>query len=279
MNIDERSWPTEGLTRIPYWIYADRELYAEEQARIFRGDAWTFLCLEAELPRPETFRTSNLGDMPVVVTRDRDGAIHAFENRCAHRGSLLCLKQRGEAREIICVYHNWTYDLAGKLTGVAFRRGVGGKGGMPADCKPDQHGPRQLRVEVLAGLVFATAGQKAPPKLLGGYSQILPGNWKLYMENVKDSYHASLLHMFFTTFRLNRLSQRGGLVVSEDGGNHISYSMSADVAGKEYEQAGMRTAQSGYSLEAPELLENVDEFGDGVGIQILSVFPGFVLQQ
>jgi anthranilate 1,2-dioxygenase large subunit/terephthalate 1,2-dioxygenase oxygenase component alpha subunit len=300
MNIHERSWPAEGLTRIPYWIYADRDLYDEEQARIFRGDTWTFLCLEAELPRPNTFRTSNLGDMPVVVTRDQDGAIHAFENRCAHRGSLLCLKAGGEAREIVCVYHNWTYDLTGRLTGVAFRRGVGGKGGMPADCKPDQHGPRQLRVATFAGLVFATAGDatppleqylgpeiaakirrvmKAPVKLLGGYSQMLPGNWKLYIENVKDSYHASLLHMFFTTFRLNRLSQKGGLVVSEDGGNHISYSMSADVAGKEYEHAGMRSAQAGYSLEAPELLSNVDEFGDGIGLQILSVFPGFVLQQ
>lgn len=300
MNIHERSWPSEGLTRIPYWIYSDRDLYAEEQARIFRGDAWTFLCLEAELPRPNTFRVSNLGDMPVVVTRDRDGVIHAFENRCAHRGSLLCLKERGEAREIVCVYHNWTYDLAGKLTGVAFRRGIGGKGGMPADSRPDQYGPRQLRVEIFAGLVFGTLGadalpveqylgpdittkirrvMKAPAKLLGGYSQVLPGNWKLYMENVKDSYHASLLHMFFTTFRLNRLSQKGGLVVSESGGNHISYSMTADVAGKEYEQAGLRTAHSGYSLEAPELLKNVDEYGDGIGLQILSVFPGFVLQQ
>jgi phenylpropionate dioxygenase-like ring-hydroxylating dioxygenase large terminal subunit len=171
---------------------------------------------------------------------------------------------------------------------------------MPADSRPDQHGPRQLRVEVFAGLVFGTLGanavpveqylgpdiaakvrrvMKAPAKLLGGYSQMLPGNWKLYMENVKDSYHASLLHMFFTTFRLNRLSQKGGLVVSEGGGNHISYSMTADVAGKEYERAGMRTAQSGYSLEAPELLKNVDEYGDGIGLQILSVFPGFVLQQ
>jgi len=300
MNIHDRSWPSEGLTRIPYWIYSDRDLYAEEQARIFRGDAWTFLCLEAELPRPNTFCTSNLGDMPVVVTRDRDGVVHAFENRCAHRGSLLCLKARGEAREIVCVYHNWTYDLTGRLTGVAFRRGVGGKGGMPADSRPDEHGPRRLRVEVFAGLVFGTLGanavpveeylgpdisakirrvMKAPAKLLGGYSQILPGNWKLYIENVKDSYHASLLHMFFTTFRLNRLSQRGGLVVSEGGGNHISYSMAADVAGKEYEQAGMRTAHSGYSLEAPELLKNVDEYGDGIGLQILSVFPGFVLQQ
>ncbi len=78
---------------------------------------------------------------------------------------------------------------------------------------------------------------KKPVKLLGGYSQILPSNWKLYMENTKDSYHASLLHMFFTTFRLNRLSQKGGLVVSESGANHISYSMAADTAGKEYEQA------------------------------------------
>jgi anthranilate 1,2-dioxygenase large subunit/terephthalate 1,2-dioxygenase oxygenase component alpha subunit len=300
MNIHDRSWPAQGLTRIPYWVYSDRDLYAEEQARIFRGDAWTFLCLEAELPRPNTFRTSNLGDMPVVVTRDKDGAIHAFENRCAHRGSLLCLKERGEAREIVCVYHNWTYDLTGKLTGVAFRRGVGGKGGMPADSRPDEHGPRRLRVEVFAGLVFGTLGadavpveqylgpdittkirrvMKAPVKLLGGYSQVLPGNWKLYMENVKDSYHASLLHMFFTTFRLNRLSQKGGLVVSESGGNHISYSMTADVAGKEYEQAGMRSANAGFGLEAPELLNNVDEYGDGIGLQILSVFPGFVLQQ
>jgi Ring hydroxylating alpha subunit (catalytic domain) len=55
--------------------------------------------------------------------------------------------------------------------------------------------------------------------------------------------------------------------------------MSADVAGKEYEQAKMRTAQEGYALEAPELLQSVDEFGDGIGLQILAVFPGFILQQ
>ena len=120
---------------------------------------------------------------------------------------------------------------------------------------------------------------RAPVKLIGGYTQILPSNWKLYVENTRDSYHASLLHMFFTTFRLNRLSQKGGLVVSESGGNHVSYSMRQDVAGKEYEQAGMRTAHDGYRLEAPELLENIDEFGDGIGLQILTVFPGFLLQQ
>jgi phenylpropionate dioxygenase-like ring-hydroxylating dioxygenase large terminal subunit len=99
------------------------------------------------------------------------------------------------------------------------------------------------------------------------------------MENVKDSYHASLLHAFFTTFRLNRLSQKGGIIVSESGGHHVSYSMASDSGGNEYEQAGMRAAREDFGLEAPELLDSVDEFGDGVGLQILSVFPGFVLQQ
>jgi phenylpropionate dioxygenase-like ring-hydroxylating dioxygenase large terminal subunit len=301
IHIAGRQWPADGLTRVPYWVYSDRALYEEEQARLFRGETWTFLCLAAQLPAPNTFHVADLGDMPVVVTRDADGVIHAFENRCAHRGALLCFKDRGEAREFACVYHNWTYDLTGRLTGIAFRRGISGKGGMPADCKPEEHAPRRLRVEVFAGLVFGTLGRdtpplegylgadhvarirrvmRAPPRLIGGYSQMIPGNWKLYVENVRDSYHASLLHMFFTTFRLNRLSQKGGLMISESGGNHVSYSMTADVAGKEYEQAGLRSANEGYALEAPEmLLANIDEFGDGIGLQILSVFPGFVLQQ
>src|SRR5215471_16394713 len=91
-----RQWPAEGLTRVPYWVYSDRDLYQDEMAHIFRGRTWHFLCLEAELPRPNTFRTSHVGDMSVVVTRDQDGHIRAFENRCAHRGSLICLNERGE---------------------------------------------------------------------------------------------------------------------------------------------------------------------------------------
>jgi anthranilate 1,2-dioxygenase large subunit/terephthalate 1,2-dioxygenase oxygenase component alpha subunit len=205
----------------------------------------------------------------------------------------------GDASDIICVYHNWSYDLCGNLTGVAFRRGVGGKGGMPADARPDAYPPRQLRVATLNGLIFGTLSDKTPPledylgpqilkrirrvmrapvKLLGGYSQMLQSNWKLYMENVKDSYHASLLHTFFTTFQMNRLSQQGALVISESGGNHVSYSVAAEDTGKT-DYAGMRAASESFSLEAPELLEWVDEFGDGIGLHILTVFPTFTLQQ
>jgi anthranilate 1,2-dioxygenase large subunit/terephthalate 1,2-dioxygenase oxygenase component alpha subunit len=298
---ESRIWPPEGLARVPYWVYQDEGVYAREQERIYRGAVWNFLGLEAELPNPGDYKTTFVGEMPVVVTRDETGALNCFENRCAHRGALLCLKDRGSVKEIACVYHNWTYDLRGNLTGVAFRRGIKGQGGMPEDACPESQAPRKLRVTVFCGLVFATLSEDTPPferyvgaevaarirrvmkepvRVLGGYSQMLPSNWKLYFENVKDTYHASLLHLFFSTFRLNRLEQKGGVIVGGEGGSHVSFTMmKTDTAGDEYEKAGMRSVSGGYRLEAPQLLESVDEYGDGITLQILTVFPGFVLQQ
>src|SRR3989442_3594559 len=160
---ESRVWPSEGLTRVPYWIYQDEDVYRREQERIYRGDAWNFLGLEAELPEKGDFKTTFVGEMPVVVTRDEKGALNCFSNRCAHRGALLCLKDRGNVQEIACVYHHWTYDLRGNLTSVAFRRGVQGKGGMPADAEPESQAPRKFRVEIFCGLMFATLSDKTPP--------------------------------------------------------------------------------------------------------------------
>lgn len=98
---------------------------------------------------------------------------------------------------------------------------------------------------------------------------------------MKDSYHASLLHVFFTTFRINRLSQRGGVIVSETGAHHVSYSAIDPVEARsgEYGTEKLRADKEHYRLADPTLLDGVDEFGDGVTLQILSIFPGFVLQQ
>jgi anthranilate 1,2-dioxygenase large subunit len=122
-------------------------------------------------------------------------------------------------------------------------------------------------------------------EVIGRFTQELPNNWKLYVENVRDSYHASLLHLFFTTFELNKLNMKGGLIVSESGGNHVSYSAidreaeaKAKAASSEYAAQNIRS-ESEYRLKDPSVLEGQDEFGDGVTLQILSVFPGFVLQQ
>jgi anthranilate 1,2-dioxygenase large subunit/terephthalate 1,2-dioxygenase oxygenase component alpha subunit len=297
-----RTWPAEGATRVPYWVYQDEALYREEQEKIWRGATWSYLCLEAELPGPQSYLTTSVGDMPVVVTRDAAGALHAWENRCAHRGALICMHSRGRAERFACVYHNWTYDHAGNLVHVAFRNGIAGKGGLPPEARPESEAPKKLRVASVNGLVFGTLAaatpdietylgpdvlrrmkrvMKAPVRVLGAYTQVLPSNWKLYMDNVKDMYHASLLHLFFTRFRINRLTQKGGFFVSPGGAHHCTYTEMVEDAGDAYEKAGMRTAGAAgdFRLENPELLQQVDEFGDRVAIQILSVFPGFVLHQ
>ena len=81
---DSLAWP-EGLTRVPDWVFQREDIYGNEQQRIFQGNYWNYLCLEVDIPNPGDFRTSFVGDSPVIVTRDADGEIYAFENRCAQR--------------------------------------------------------------------------------------------------------------------------------------------------------------------------------------------------
>jgi anthranilate 1,2-dioxygenase large subunit len=295
-------WP-DGLTRVPYWVFQREDVYALEQSRLFQGPHWSYLCLEAEVAAPGDYSATFVGDTPVIATRDTDGELYAFENRCAHRGSLLTFEDRGSSvKNFTCVYHAWSYNLQGDLTGIAFKDGVNGGGGMAPSFCMEQHGPRKLRVAVLHGLVFGSFSPDVPdiaeylgpeiesriarllagrrPVVIGRFTQVLPNNWKLYFENVKDTYHASILHLFFTTFGINRLSQRGGIVVDESGGHHVSYSvMDPERSGDDaYDRQSLRSS-SDYSLEDPSLLEGFSEVGDDITLQILTVFPGFVLQQ
>lgn len=291
-----------NLTTVPYNIYRDDATYRHELDRLFGGQTWHFLCLEAEIANSGDYRTSFIGETPVIVVRDAAGAVNAFENRCAHRGALLCLEDGGTAKVFSCVYHGWTYDTHGRLIGVSFRNGLNGKGGMPSSFDPAEHLPRAVRVETLHGLVFGTFDAATPPlsaylgaeivkrigRVLGGrklvvlgrFSQRLQNNWKLYAENVRDTYHASILHLFFTTFQLNRFAQRGGLYVDESGGHHISWMMAEERKTGESEYAKERIrSDSDFRLADPTLLEGFDEYHDDIDIQLLTVFPGLVVQQ
>ena len=107
------SWPSNGLSEVPFRVYTDPEQYALEQEWIFKGRTWNYLCLAAEIPEPGDWVATTLGEVRVIVARGSDRAINAFVNRCAHRGNLLCLTERGHGSEINCVYHGWTYDLEG----------------------------------------------------------------------------------------------------------------------------------------------------------------------
>jgi anthranilate 1,2-dioxygenase large subunit len=298
----ERAWPSGGLTRVPFWVFQDSDVYAEEQRRIFRGETWNYLCLAIEVKKTGDFVTTFVGDTPVIVSRDSDGELYAFENRCSHRGALIALETRGNTKAFTCVYHAWSYDRQGNLKEVAFKEGIKGKGGMASSFCMDAHNPRKLRLAEAFGVVFGSFSNNVEPleehlgeeiysrigRVLGGrtpvvlgrYTQVLPNNWKLYIENVKDSYHASILHLFFTTFELNRLSQTGGIIVDATGGHHVSFSAIDPNAAKstEYANQDLRS-DAEFKLADPSLLQSFKEFSDTTTLQILSVFPTFVLQQ
>ncbi|MBS0219397.1 MAG: aromatic ring-hydroxylating dioxygenase subunit alpha [Proteobacteria bacterium] len=296
-------WPEDSVARVPYWVYQDGDNYKRELRRLFEGATWTFVCLEAEIPNRGDYRTNQVGALPVIVVRGADGAINCFENRCAHRGALIAFDDAGNVENNFkCIYHAWSYDLCGNLRGIAFEHGINGVGGMPRDFKRETFAPRKLRTTTLYGLVFATLSPDTPPieevigvevlgrirrvlnrpiRIMGRFTQALPNNWKLYVENVKDTYHASLLHLFFGTFRITRLTQGGGVLVSPDGGSHSSYTIdkAGDAQSTAYRDQGIRTEKQDYKLADPRLLDTVDEFKDGIQLQILSVFPSFILQQ
>jgi len=294
------AWPGEDCSRVPYQVYTDPELYALEQKRIFQGPVWNFLGLEAEIPNPGDYKNTFVGDAPIIMARDGEGRVNAMVNRCGHKGALVCYKPFGNVKEFTCVYHNWVYDLTGKLTGVAFKRGVGGKGGVDADFDANEHGLQRLRVETFRGLVFGTFSDLTPPfreylgdeligniervfikplKVLGYHSQILPNNWKLYAENNKDSYHASLLHVFHNTFGVVRPTMGGGIKLSDNGWHHLSYTQREDLKDEHIGKETVRSLKDTYKLHDSSMMEHRLELGDNITNAIQTVFPTLVVQQ
>ncbi|HEY1797004.1 MAG TPA: Rieske 2Fe-2S domain-containing protein [Stellaceae bacterium] len=295
------AWPSNGISEVPFRLYTDPEQYRIEQERIFKGPSWSYVCLAAEIPNAGDWVATTIGEVQVIVARAADGRINGFVNRCAHRGNLLCLERQGSGKEITCIYHGWSYDLEGHLTGVAFEKGVKRQGGMAPEFRKDEHDLQRVRVEELYGLVFGTFSETVADlksylgdvvvggirrvldgrraHIIGRSTQILPNNWKLYFENVKDTYHASILHSFLTTFRINRLSMPGGINISEEGGNHFSYAR-LDYAAEDadYKAAQLRS-DTDLRLEDNSVVDSVDEYGDQISVQILTVFPNMVLQQ
>ena len=98
---------------------------------------------------------------------------------------------------------------------------------------------------------------------------------------MKDSYHASLLHLFFTTFGLNRMSMDGAIELSVSGGHHISWSKMAsdNAAGTEYQDGALRAMNTDFDLADRGVLKNWPEFPDGVTHAIQGLWPNFIVQQ
>jgi len=296
-------WRRGDYSRVPFNIYHDPSFYKLEQERVFRGPVWCLLGLEPEIPNPGDFRVTYVGDVPVVFNRDYEGRVNAFVNRCAHRGAEVARVPYGNVKDFTCIYHNWCYNFAGQLMGVPFAKGVQGKGGMPADFDIKKLGLQPLRIALFRGLVFGSFSDAAEPlesylgetmvenlneilgkrlRLLGYQKQRVFANWKLYVENVKDAYHASLLHEFNRTFGLSRLTQKSGAYMDARHRHTMLFQFKGSDAEAEARKAYAddRVQRGDYmTLNDESLVQHVREHKSGISTRIISLFPNGVVHQ
>lgn len=193
-------------------IFVEDEIYEMELQQIF-GRCWLYLAHESQIPEPGDYVNVYMGEDAVLVTRGRDGKIHAFINSCTHRGNRVCRADQGHATMFVCPYHGWTYDTEGELIGVpGFRDFYYG------ELDRENWGlVRVAQVASYGGLIFGTFDPEAPSLdeflgdmrwgldiLLGqGELVAVPGiarwtmecNWKFASDNaIGDMYHGTIAH-------------------------------------------------------------------------------------
>ncbi|OMW31608.1 hypothetical protein AQ879_09035 [Burkholderia pseudomallei] len=200
----------------------------------------------------------------------------------------------------------WTYNLSGDLTGVPLEKGHNGKGGMPPCFEKKNHGLRTLRVETYGGLIFGTyrndteplADYLGPhslvqidrlltqrkPKVIGYLRQKIPGNWKLYNENVRDPYHASLLHLFQVSFGIQTPAMKGGIKLDKDGKNTWNHSILSEEDAENLRKLDEDYADSGklmpdLEMHDPAMLKVPLDLQDNYKTTLLSMFPTLIVAQ
>lgn len=195
-------------------VYTDPAIFELEMKRIFER-TWVFMAHESQIANPGDFVASRIGRIPVLVTRDADGAVHVLYNRCTHRGAIVSRETEGNAAKFVCPYHGWVFRSDGALAGVPYAAAYP-EGFLAAN---DLSLARAPRVASYRGFVFASAAADGPSLLetigplkegldnlldrsptgrvvvaAGVHQYAFKGNWKMQMENGLDEYHPPFSH-------------------------------------------------------------------------------------
>ena len=197
--------PFERAQAMPKSVYVSPEFAEAEQRHIFAQD-WLCAGRADALKEPGDYLTMEIAGEPVIILRDRDGALRGMSNVCRHRMSTL-LEGRGRVRAIVCPYHAWTYNLDGSL------RGAPAMTLNETFCK-DQVRLPAIRVADWHGWIMVTLNPDAPDvhaRLrdvealvghldMGSYAETFreefrwATNWKVLAENFMESYHLPACH-------------------------------------------------------------------------------------
>ena len=186
-------------------FYQSREVFDLDVEAIF-GRHWIYAGVEPDIPEPGDYFTVPIGRASVFVVRDDDMSIRAFHNVCRHRGARLCDGHKGSVGNIVCPYHQWTYDLTGKLI---FTEHMGD------GFDRSQYSLKKVHVANVAGLLFICLANEPPADIEDMRREMEPyiaphrvvdckvafeedlienGNWKLTMENNRECYHCKANH-------------------------------------------------------------------------------------
>ena len=197
--------PLLDASTLPPAAYHDPAFYQREIDKLFMKE-WNFIGHEGQVPKPGSYFTIDFAGVPVIVARSADGAVQAFANACRHRG-LRLVSGEGEARNFVCPYHSWCYELNGSL------RGMPGMENVNHFDKAD-NGLLPVRLEKMGPFMWINFDAEAPS--LADHLGDLPGkvasqgldelvltrrveydvrcNWKVYVENFMDYYHTPTVH-------------------------------------------------------------------------------------
>lgn len=195
-----------GIYEVPATNYYDPDRWRAEMAMIFKRLPLV-MGFTAELREPGSYKALEAAGVPVLLTRDADGAARAFVNMCSHRGAQIMEEGGGTSRRFTCPYHAWSYDLTGDLVGIYDRADFG-------DIDTSCHGLTPLPVAERAGIIWAGVTPGAGLDIdthLQGYDQVLDllhladttfvgtnrvagPNWKVAYDGYLDLYHLPVLH-------------------------------------------------------------------------------------
>lgn len=189
---------------LPQEFYVDPDIYRLDLEQIYYRE-WLFAGHDCEIKQPGDYFTLQVGDYPVIVVRGIDGTIRAFHNSCRHRGSRICAHERGSSVRLVCPYHNWSYDLDGRLL---FARD------MKKPFDPATYHLKPVACESVGGYVYICLSHEPPDfetfratvapyfephrlkdaKLAFESTIVENGNWKLVWENNRECYHCAPNH-------------------------------------------------------------------------------------
>ena len=194
-------------------FYRDPEIFGRDMARVV-AKAWLYVAHASELPERGDFLLYRIGEESIILVRGLDREIRAFFNVCRHRGSHVCLEERGNVRRsLTCPYHAWVYDLEGRLIRAR---------GMGEDFDKSAFGLHPCQARVSHGLIFICLAEPGDPEVadFGGIANDLDtcaalhriadtrvvhretyptrANWKLVVDNFRECYHCAPAHPEYT---------------------------------------------------------------------------------